>query len=908
MVKGVKRIKWTGKGKVIGNLSIPNKKVVISPDQDIFFEVDLWHDGTTETDKKKSLTWMLQDRKKQIIISQRTQPSNKPKKISIPKALCGPFEYYIEASLSGNRDQKKETGLIVRGYCEPKVVTSKWCATNDGEDVRKTHVFSYGNTIYLNIETEGLNGHKSLIVDVFRKRSGLDTLVHTYTSVYVIDGEINLAMASTLSWYGKMRLVKEIEEFYVKIKDPVSGKYIEDNKQDTEHARFLRIYKKLTTPDIKPSTNLTPLKVGKPDEKAERYEPCKFETITIDKTIVFDKGSKLKKATYPKETITKTIFFDIDSSIINAEGNTGINNVLQFLLEHDHSTITINGYACVIGKENYNQVLSQKRSDAVKKVFVDRGLDAQRILSKGHGEINATDDKMGRDDIKYKEKREYIDARRVDISFVFNGHDAQTIIYEMIAPSHDKYVTVDITEYQNKACFRDKDKHKKKIVVNSPEYSEPLKKDDISLSFPVRSNLESWNPAPMQYIWPAASTTNLYSIHAHSCRYFSNNKNATVSVRVYPDIKWRFALFINLSNNLSLKWQKLSPKKHEELRGKALKLANEAKGEYTEVDFGVELKASFDKQENNEYFRNLDLTHKYNKKISSLFSCISSIKKISQGKTSKTKGQISKGIGRKLPFKMELNAPAVYFGTDWEADVNAKHDEIGTKLKLYIEAKPLIELVLVIDLLSLIIQAGVAIVTLGSGNALALEIFNMVRSWAEKGYETENVEIKFKMYIDLEIKGAVTGLIDTSYSTVTDEKEVNFALESNIGIELKSGLEMKGMIVIIGTVKKPELEGHAEGNLSASAKMGLTSGHGLKYDSNVGIFYTPSLKVDPCVGQVILMVKVGFTYKKVSSDWKPVNYNATRTFYEGFDIMKNLAEITGHKNEILFWDKKQNKN
>ena len=101
MAKGVKRIKWTGKGNVIGSLSIPNKKVVISPDQDVFFEVDLWHEGTTETDKKKSLTWMLQDRKKKIIISQRTQPSNTPKKISIPKALCGPFEQCGHGNFSG---------------------------------------------------------------------------------------------------------------------------------------------------------------------------------------------------------------------------------------------------------------------------------------------------------------------------------------------------------------------------------------------------------------------------------------------------------------------------------------------------------------------------------------------------------------------------------------------------------------------------------------------------------------------------------------------------------------------------------------------------------------------------------------------------------------------------------------
>jgi hypothetical protein len=102
-------------------------------------------------------------------------------------------------------------------------------------------------------------------------------------------------MLNTFSWYGKIKGIKEDEEFYVKVKDPSTGKYIVDNKQNTDHGQFLRIQKKIVSREVKPPTNLTPLKVGKPDEKAERYEPCKFETIAIDKTIIFDKGKKHKK-------------------------------------------------------------------------------------------------------------------------------------------------------------------------------------------------------------------------------------------------------------------------------------------------------------------------------------------------------------------------------------------------------------------------------------------------------------------------------------------------------------------------------------------------------------------------------------------------------------------------------------
>jgi hypothetical protein len=42
---------------------------------------------------------------------------------------------------------------------------------------------------------------------------------------------------------------------------------------------------------------------------------------------------------------------------------------------------------------------------------------------------------MGRDNIKYRDEKSYENNRRVDISFVFNAHDAETISYEVVAPT-----------------------------------------------------------------------------------------------------------------------------------------------------------------------------------------------------------------------------------------------------------------------------------------------------------------------------------------------------------------------------------------------------------------------------------------------------------------------------------------
>ncbi|MET3021001.1 OmpA family protein [Flavobacterium hydatis] len=917
MAKGVKKIKWTGEGTVKSNLSIPNKKVTIDPDQFVLFSVGQWDEGVTEIEKKKNLTWMLQDRKAKTIIKQKTLPFNNKYGVKISRNLCGPFEYYVEASISGKRDVSRECGLFISGYCEPRIKNCKWSTSNDGADVSKTHTFSYGNTIYLNVETEGLNGHKNLIVDVFRKLPGFSSLIYTYTSVDVVDGEINLAMSNTFIWYGKMKLMRETEEFFIQVKDPITGKYIGDSKHNIEHAKFLKILKKIESKDIKPPKNLTPLKVGKPDKSAVRYEPCKLETIALDKVILFDKGISNKGAIYPQETITKTIIFDFDSSVINAEGNSKLNNALQFLLEHEYSSITVAGYACVIGKENYNQGLSQRRSDAVKKLFVDGGLNAKRIISKGHGEIQiqagnitvlANDDKKGKDNIKYKDEFSYKEARRVDVSFTFNGH-AQTIRYEVIAPSHDKNVTIDITEYQNKACFREKNKHEKKIRVTSPEYSEKKgkeKKGD-TITFPIRSSLETWNVAPMQYIWPkynllegatgkALDSATIYNVHAHSCRYFSDEKYVPVIIKAYPDIKWDFHFFLNLSNQLSVKWQKQTPAKHKEMQSKAGKIGAEKRWKQTEIDFGVILEANWDKVGSDKYNGHFDGTLKYEKKIKQFYSVFSSLKEFSKGVTDKVGGKVRKNdFTKNLPITLEILPPNFCLGAIWQLE-RAMLDKkeiatIGESVEFYLQAHPFIGVEFTIDLLDMLVQAGVGVVSGGTANIAASKILREVRAWLED----DGHPVNLKMYIDLKLTGEISGDSTLKFNTCSDTGEATAKLATKIGFELDAGIEIKAKFVVIIA------EAYAEGKMKATGKASATFGHGLEYDQKSStdktLYYLPELKFNGLIATVVVKASVGLTIKKgvFKGDRKVdlVDFDKEYNIIPEFDVIKNLEKYAG---------------
>jgi outer membrane protein OmpA-like peptidoglycan-associated protein len=921
MAKGVKKIKWTGEGTVKSSLSIPNKKVTIDPDQHVGFTVGEWDEGVSEIDKRKSLTWMLQDKKAKTIIKQRILSGESKYTLKLTKNLCGPFEYYIEASISGTRDIKRETGLIVSGYCESKVVTSKWCTTKDGDDVRKSHVFSYGEAIYLSLNTEGLNGHKNLIVDVFRHvKLQTDPVIFTYTSVDVIDGEINLAILNTFSWYGKIQGIKEDEEFYVKVKDPSTGKYILDNNHNPEHGQFLHIKKKIVSREIKPPTNLTPLKVGKPDEKAERYEPCKFETITIDKTIVFDKGKSKKGAINPKGTVTKTIFFDFDVSTINAVGKTKLNNALQFLLENENANITVAGYACVIGKENYNQGLSQKRSDAVKKMFVDGGLDPKRILSKGYGEIQiqegdkdytvkSDDDKKGKDNVRHKDEKTYIEARRVDVSFDYTGH-ALTLYYEIIAPSQDKNVTIDITDFQNKSCFKEKNKHEKKIRVTSPEYSEKNGKEEkgSTMAFPVHSSLATWNVAPMQYIWPKYNLTKIagaeksmdsatiYNIHAHSCRYFSEEKYFTVIVKAYPDIKWSLEFFLNLTNDLGVKWMNMDPYEHKKLQERSGKMGAEKRWKQKDVSIGFSLKAKWNDDKQQKEFK-----HEYEGKFKKIYGLFSSLGALADGITEKTKGKVRSISPKGIPVSFVVKPPNMSLTGDWflshPKDNNAI---IGADVTIGLHAKPLIGLEMTVDLLGAAIFTAAGVIS-GPVAIEVLEFYKKVQGQLKKGIEVgdekNGLKASVDIYMDLIISNIITIETDFKFNTVGNAKDSKFEIkaENKLKVELKVGIKIKGEAVVAIIKVQAYFEASAAGEAS------VTFGHGINYDEK-GLYYRPKLGFDGLNAEYVVKISASLAVKiakdkHAAEETREGKYTVAEGNFKNvippFDVIEELEKLFG---------------
>ncbi|MDN3691859.1 OmpA family protein [Chryseobacterium tructae] len=460
----------------------------------------------------------------------------------IGKKYCGNYYYYIEASLSGKRDRNHNSGLYVKGWCEPKIVDSRWCKQPGGQDERKTYVFSYGHLVYLHLDTEGLNGDR-LIVEVYKVVTGGgglndDKLMSTYDAK-VVDGQVNLKIGNTYQWYGKIGRPKDKEEFYVKVKT-ASGVEITDGK-DKAHARFLRIQNRVVSKGVESSTNNTPTKVDLPDKNQKNTHSCRYKEISVDDNgdhfVVFKEGStKFKKVTSETQLVTRRIHFAFDKSEIRTDERAFLQTLLDFLLYNQHLDMTLSGHADDRGTLDYNQALSERRAQAVKDFFVNGGLVKSRIKTRGYGEVNPA--------VTGKTEEAYKKNRRVEIDFSYLEYNQEALIYETIGPDAKKAkeITVNVRERIDKGCFR-KEKHDKNIIyINETGGKDLIPKKGDKIKQTVFSQQAAFpkNYALMllKYLNPFSTIDYKFAFYINSCAYYASKKNATLEVRVYPDIIW----------------------------------------------------------------------------------------------------------------------------------------------------------------------------------------------------------------------------------------------------------------------------------------------------------------------------------------------------------------------------------
>jgi outer membrane protein OmpA-like peptidoglycan-associated protein len=84
---------------------------------------------------------------------------------------------------------------------------------------------------------------------------------------------------------------------------------------------------------------------------------------------------------------TVAILFRFDKSELDDRGQTALLDVAKQLQENPNLSVELEGYTDNVGSLPYNVQLSQRRSEAVRRFLVEKGVEMNRINSIGLGDI-----------------------------------------------------------------------------------------------------------------------------------------------------------------------------------------------------------------------------------------------------------------------------------------------------------------------------------------------------------------------------------------------------------------------------------------------------------------------------------------------------------------------------------------
>ena len=101
----------------------------------------------------------------------------------------------------------------------------------------------------------------------------------------------------------------------------------------------------------------------------------------VDEPVVEPAPVDIQKVTYSADA-----FFDFDKSVLKPEGRAALDDLAEKIQTLNLEAVVAVGHTDSIGKASYNQRLSERRTAAVKKYLVSKGVPAESIFTEGKGE------------------------------------------------------------------------------------------------------------------------------------------------------------------------------------------------------------------------------------------------------------------------------------------------------------------------------------------------------------------------------------------------------------------------------------------------------------------------------------------------------------------------------------------
>jgi OmpA-OmpF porin, OOP family len=81
----------------------------------------------------------------------------------------------------------------------------------------------------------------------------------------------------------------------------------------------------------------------------------------------------------------QSVQFDLNSSELKKESFAILDQVVELMKKYDYYDLSIEGHTDNIGKEAFNQLLSENRANRCKDYLISKGINASRVTSKGYG-------------------------------------------------------------------------------------------------------------------------------------------------------------------------------------------------------------------------------------------------------------------------------------------------------------------------------------------------------------------------------------------------------------------------------------------------------------------------------------------------------------------------------------------
>ena len=132
--------------------------------------------------------------------------------------------------------------------------------------------------------------------------------------------------------------------------------------------------------------------------RASGYRPYK-ETITItDDSVHIVHLNMVEHSVDTDLNLPDKIYFDTGSANISERSHALLDEVSEILTHHTTiQLVEIEGHTDNQGSETDNQRLSQQRADAVRFYLVERGVEPERLISKGYGSTAPIADNSSQD-------------------------------------------------------------------------------------------------------------------------------------------------------------------------------------------------------------------------------------------------------------------------------------------------------------------------------------------------------------------------------------------------------------------------------------------------------------------------------------------------------------------------------